>query len=365
MSGKYFVPSMNEINCIPWNGYNVVSTFSGGGGSCLGYKMAGYRVVWANEFIPAAQDTYRANFASTFLNTKDIRDVTPEEICLQSGIDIGEIDIFDGSPPCAGFSMAGKREASWNIEKKYSDTKQRVDDLFFEYIRLLDGLKPRCFIAENVDGLVSGKAVGYFKRILGAMKGCGYKVSARVCDAAYLGVPQHRRRLIFVGVRDDLADKYGVAPVHPKPINNFITFEEATKGVVNDDEELKMLFDGQKYASYKLAAMLPLDPPVVIYGDSVKENSYFNLCRLSMHKPSATIMQSSGRLSSASGPFHPLYNRKLTIAEYKRLTSLPDDFILTGGYEKQVERIGRMVPPIMMKEISLCVKEHILDVVCG
>jgi DNA (cytosine-5)-methyltransferase 1 len=211
----YRVPSMAEIAALPWNGFNVVSTFSGCGGSALGYRLAGFRVLWSSEFIPAAQESYRANAAAyTTLDTRDIREVTAKDVLAATGLAEGEIDIFDGSPPCASFSTAGKREQAWGQEKKYSDTVQRVDDLFFEYARLVDGLRPRTFVAENVSGLVKGTAKGYFKQILASLKACGYRVHARLLDASWLGVPQARQRLIFVGVREDL----GVDPVHPVPL---------------------------------------------------------------------------------------------------------------------------------------------------
>ena len=115
---------MKDIAAIPWNGFNVVSTFSGTGGSCLGYRMAGYRVLWANEFIPAAQESYKANHLNSILDTRDIRTVQPEDILRAIGLGVGEIDIFDGSPPCAAFSTAGKRESGWGKVKKYSVTTQ-------------------------------------------------------------------------------------------------------------------------------------------------------------------------------------------------------------------------------------------------
>ena len=103
---------------------------------------------------------------------------------------MGQLDLLDGSPPCASFSTSGTRDAGWCKVKKYSDVHQRVDDLFFEYVRLIKGLQPKTFVAENVSGLVKGKAKGYFKIILAALKECGYNVSCRVLDAQWLGVPQ-------------------------------------------------------------------------------------------------------------------------------------------------------------------------------
>jgi DNA (cytosine-5)-methyltransferase 1 len=186
--------------------------------------MAGFKMLYASEFVPAAQETYRANAAPyTVLDTRDIREVTGQDILDALGLGVGEIDLFDGSPPCASFSTAGKREAGWGQVKKYSDTQQRTDDLFFEYARLIEQTQPRTFVAENVAGLVKGTAKGYFKEILARLRACGYRVSARVLDASWLGVPQSRNRLIFVGVRDDL----GMGPAHPSPLPYQYTVRDA------------------------------------------------------------------------------------------------------------------------------------------
>ena len=105
---------MAQIREIPWNGLTVASTFSGAGGSSLGYRMAGYRVLYANEFVKLARDTYRANAADyTVIDESDIRELAPDDIL--SAIDFAprELDLLDGSPPCASFSTAGKRHKHW------------------------------------------------------------------------------------------------------------------------------------------------------------------------------------------------------------------------------------------------------------
>ena len=218
------MPSMQEVaNVEGSNGLTIVSTFSGCGGSCLGFKMAGYRVAYANEFVKAARDTYELNHTRTFLDDRDIRAVRPEEILERVGVRKGELDLLEGSPPCASFSTAGNRDKDWGKVKTYSDTKQRTDDLFFEYARLLRGMQPRAFVAENVSGLVKGNAYGYFVAILEELQRCGYRVKAKVLDAQWLGVPQTRQRLIFVGVRNDL----GVDPVFPRPLPYFYSMRDA------------------------------------------------------------------------------------------------------------------------------------------
>lgn len=224
----YRVPSMREIDALPRNGIKVASTFSGGGGSSLGYKMAGCEVVYANEFVEEAQKTYRANFPKTHLDTRDIRTIKPEEILSVTGLKPGELDIFDGSPPCCSFSLSGSREKQWGKDKSYSNGKvQKTDDLFFEYLRIMKGLRPKVFVAENVKGLVVGKAKGYFLIILEALKACGYRVRAKVLNAGYLGVPQMRQRLIFIGVREDLKQE----PVFPEPMPYCINVGEALQNL--------------------------------------------------------------------------------------------------------------------------------------
>jgi len=336
----YKVPSMQEIADLPWNGYNVVSTFSGCGGSCLGFKMAGFKVLWANEFIPAAQDTYRANHKGTILDTRDIRKVQASEILDAIGLSKGQLDVFEGSPPCASFSTAGKREAGWGKVKKYSDSCQRTDDLFFEYARLLNDLQPKVFIAENVSGLVKGTAKGYFLLILKALKDCGYNVAAKVLDAQWLGVPQARKRLIFIGVRNDL----GINPVHPSPCSFQYTVRDAFMGLPDD---------GPSFEKYKLFQHWKECPP------SGSHPRLINLKRLRWGAPANTICQTWGNGTAAiTHPDKPLYP---SIAQLKRIGGFPDDFELRGTFGQQWERIGRAVPPVMACAIAKSIRDDILN----
>jgi len=340
----------------------VISTFSGCGGSCLGYRMAGYRVAWASEFIPAAAETYRVNASPrSILDTRDIRKVQPEEILSAVSLRRGEVDLFDGSPPCASFSTAGKREKGWGKVKAYSDSEQRTDDLFFEYVRLLRGLQPRAFIAENVSGLVKGKAKGYFLEILRELKSCGYRVEAKLLDASWLGVPQSRVRLIFQGVREDL----GAAPVWPKPLSYRYSVGDALPWVRSITGRT-----GPRFARVEseidrpMNAILVSDPEQTRYKvesdawmtrhatgrewEKLKaggwSEKYFQLVRPSLESPAPTVTAAGGNAGLASVT-HPTECRKFSIAELRRICGFPDDFILTGSYQQQWERLGRAVPP--------------------
>lgn len=290
----YVVPSMTEIAALPSNGLTVASTFSGCGGSSLGYRMAGYRVLWANEFVPAARDTYRANAAPyTYLNEQDIRTVMPADLLTEAGIEVGELDILDGSPPCASFSTAGKREAGWGKSKKYSDTEQRTDDLFYEYARLLRGVQPRVFVAENVSGLVKGTAKGYFLRILAELRDCGYQVSAKLLDAQWLGVPQARQRLIFVGVRNDL----GQQPVHPEPLPYRYSVAEALPQILSQGDN----------GSFGAGSMRPANqqPSPTIGADLSSGNGRF--------PPSVVVAQGNGLGFTHVGAMRPTTRPSPTI----------------------------------------------------
>lgn len=178
--------------------------------------MAGFKVLWASEFQDKARETYAANFPDTILDGRDIREVRGEHILDAIGMKPGELDVFEGSPPCDSFSLAGQREKHWGKIKNYANRKQRSDDLFFEYARLVEKIQPRAFVAENVRGLVIGKARGYFLEIMNRLESAGYRVACRVLDAQWLGVPQTRQRTIFVGFRNDL----GIDPaeVYPEPL---------------------------------------------------------------------------------------------------------------------------------------------------
>lgn len=323
---EYRVPLMTEIAELPANGHSVVSTFSGCGGSCLGLKMAGFRVVWANEFVEAARAVYRANHPDTRLDGRDIRTVSGADILSATGLKRGELDLFEGSPPCASFSTAGKRSQGWGQERSYSDTKQRVDDLFFEYARLLEELQPRMFIAENVSGLVKGVAKGYFLDILRTLESAGYVVKARMLDASWLGVPQSRQRIIFQGLRRDIAERTGLSPRWPEPLKYQYTVRDAIPWITRVSGRTAPGFrELEEPASVPMRAVLASDAHTRYSAQTADER------------------------------------RRFTIDEIKRLCSFPDDFVLTGTYAQQWERLGRAVPPVMMRAIGECVRSVLDD----
>ena len=337
---NYSVGSFEDIKKIPCR-FNVVSLFAGGGGSSIGYRMAGGKVLAASELVDEAANTYEANWPNTKVIRGDVRELSPDWLLDAIGMEKGQLDLLDGSPPCSAFSTSGARDKNWGKTKVYSDVKQEnVEDLFFEYIRILRGVMPRCFIAENVSGLAKGKARGYLNEVLRGLKDSGYHVECKLLDAKLLGVPQSRQRTIFVGVRSDLYCDDIKGRIHPLPCGYKVSLSEAFKGISNSEQDLlDCSMEGYKVLEY-LKSLKPGE----------QHEKCFNLLKAHPYKPAGCITATGGCLSAAA--VRHWDNRGFTIAEIKRIMSVPDDYILTGNYKKQAERLGRMVCPLMSKATS-------------
>lgn len=199
--------------------------------------MAGFKELLAVEWDNNAVETFRLNFPEVPVYHGDIAKLSVDEVFRMTGLKEGELDVFDGSPPCQGFSTAGKR-----------DMGDSRNQLFREYVRLLRGLKPKVFVMENVSGMVKGKMKLIFAEILRELKASGYKVKAVLMNAMYFNVPQSRERMIFIGVREDL----GIDPSHPKGSIQPVAAGIVVRDLIAESCELEMLLNaGLKYAAYK------------------------------------------------------------------------------------------------------------------
>ena len=303
----------------------VISTFAGCGGSSLGYKWAGFRELLAIDFEPHAVETFKLNFPGVDVWQADIRKVTAATILKRIGIKKGELDVLDGSPPCQGFSTAGKR--------KVTDVR---NDLPWEFIRLIEGLQPRAFVMENVSGMAKGGMRGVFNEILAGLKETGYHVEVRKLNAMWYGVPQSRERIIFVGMRDGQDVKW---PEKQK----IITVREALKDVPDDPTAFTVGAHTKIYQAMRHVKQGQSQP------------GHHGHMRLPIDRPSPALLADSG--VGRYHFWHPIEHRTLTFIELKRLSSFPDAFILEGKPGDKWARIGNAVPPKMMQAIAECVKE--------
>ena len=185
----------------------VFSCFACGGGSTMGYKLAGFDVLGCNEIDPKMIEAYRVNYEPKYsylepIQTFKLRKDLPSELY--------NLDILDGSPPCSSFSMAGNREKDWGKEKKFREgqAEQVLDNLFFDFIDLAKELQPKVVVAENVKGLLLGNAKEYVRKIYREFDQAGYYCQHWLLDASKMGVPQRRERVFFICLRKDLAGKF-------------------------------------------------------------------------------------------------------------------------------------------------------------
>jgi DNA (cytosine-5)-methyltransferase 1 len=320
----------------------VASLIAGGGGSSLGYLMAGFRETFATDHDPVAMATLRQNLPHVPTWEGDIAELTADAILEQAGLAPGELDVLDGSPPCQGFSMAGRRQLS--------DSR---NTLFREYVRLLADLQPKGFVMENVAGMVRGRMRLVFAECLAALKDAGYRVSARVLNAMYFGVPQHRSRLIVIGVRSDL----GIDPSHPAatswPIPLRTALAAAARiGAQPGDAEVPDLTD-----SYGLLW------PQVRPGQSAMHvigKGYSSCVKPHPDRPCPTLMKT--QKGTGFAPLvHPSERRPLSIREAATIGAYPPAFHFTGSYQEQWGRIGNSVPPLFMHAIASHLCSAILD----
>ena len=312
------------------NAPTVISTFAGCGGSSLGYSMAGFRELLAVEWDQNAVDTFRLNFPDVPVYHGDIAALSVEDCLARTGLQPGELDVFDGSPPCQGFSTAGKR---------------MIDDprnqLFREYVRLLRGLRPKVFVMENVSGMVKGKMKLIFADILRELKASGYVVSARLMNAMYFNVPQSRERMIFIGVREDI----GIAPSHPRGQGRVVFAGDV---LVDSDSNNQL-------TEYQLAKWNAIQP-----GQSGRHadgrNVWFNFIKMHPQKVAPTICKGAGNAKHC----HWSIPAALGVEGYKKLASFPADFQFQGSYAEIKSRIGNSVPPLFMRSIAAHIRECIL-----
>lgn len=299
-----------------------ISLFAGCGGSSLGYSMAGYRELLAVEWDDAAVMTFKLNFPDVPVYHDDIHKLTVKQCLKAISLQPDELDLLDGSPPCQGFSTAGKR--------RMGDLRNQ---LYNEFVRLLEGLRPRAFVMENVGGMVRGKMKLIFADCTRRLKAAGYLVSCRMLDAKWFGVPQVRKRLVWVGIREGL----GVEPSHPPA-------EHSPPSVL---EAIGHLPTGKPggHEPQVIEAWHASRPGQALRGARCDIGS-FQSSRLAPGCPSkAQIAQHRNWRWDVP--------RQLVALEMALLHSFPPGFHWTGGKGNTTAGIGNSVPPLFMRAVAL------------
>ena len=330
----------------------VFSCFACGGGSTMGYKLAGFDVLGCNEIDPKMIEAYKTNHnpkyaylepIQTFKNRKDL----PKELY--------NLDILDGSPPCSSFSMAGNRDKDWGKEKKFREgqAEQVLDTLFFDFIDLAKELQPKIVVAENVAGMLMGSAKEYVKKVYTEFQKAGYqlRIEPYLLDASTMGVPQKRRRVFFIALRNDLApkfmeqvDMFQTAPKLDLTFNEEPILFEQVKETSSNERQLT----GNAMRLWKDRKFGDLDLDTVSTREG-RPNYMFNYKFIYNKKVSNTVTGSDNCI---------LYDesRYRSKRELRLCGSYPLDYDFLKLKNEYL--IGMSVPPVMVAQIASRIYEQ-------
>lgn len=353
-----------------------VDLFCGAGGFSRGFLDAGYNVVLGVDFDDAALETFRKNHGNTSALKLDLYDSKNIDVIIQhlESLGVSQLDVLVGGPPCQGFSYAGKM-----------DVDDERNFLYLAMVKLTDRLKPKAVLLENVLAMVESRGGIGAKRIIDDFSAIGYRMTYKVLFAPDYGVPQLRKRVFFVGLRD--TDSVFQFPPATLTANNYITSEEAISDLPSLQNEDGTIVRGTTEQSYmtdptseyqrsmrrgmttvhnhigsipieKTRTMISLVPEgknyLALPEEYRKMYKYHEaLTRYHSKKPSLTI--NTGHRSH----FHYKWNRIPTVRESARLQSFPDDFIFYGNQSEQFKQVGNAVPPLLGKVIAEQLKAYL------
>jgi DNA (cytosine-5)-methyltransferase 1 len=330
---------LSDLKKIKKNDLKVFSCFACGGGSTMGYKLAGMNVLGANEIDPEMAWHYKTNHNPKHYYLEDIRVFRkrkdlPEELY--------NLDILDGSPPCSSFSMAGNREKDWGKKKVFREgqSSQVLDDLFFEYIELARVLQPKIVIAENVKGMLQGNAKGYVKQIIRLFNLANYDVQLFLLNAATMGVPQKRERVFFICKRKDL----NLPNLKLNFKENTINVKSAIQDIINEKGIDKSFSTTKKYWEKC--------KPGKSFSSVHPKGSLFNWYKIGLNNVFPTIAASNTEMFMRWDRMETFSTNHL-----KRFNSYPMDYV--GKSDSSVRyMIGMSVPPLMIYKIAEQIKKQ-------
>ncbi|MDY0967589.1 DNA cytosine methyltransferase [Sphingomonas sp. CFBP9021] len=353
----------------------VIDLFCGAGGLSEGFRQAGYHVLAGNDFFDAAGATFLATHPEATFLPGPIQDHSVQSILKAAGLKPGELDVLVGGPPCQGFSV-------YNHQRGLHDERS---SLYHEYLRVVAGLKPQWVVLENVTGMTSAGGGAAVAGIVEGLEVLGYAVSAKILRAEEYGVPQERRRLVFIGNRIGVPIEFP-KPTHGVGLRPFVTIADA----ISDLPRLKN-GEGYEVSSYGSGAMSAYQKAMRNGQNGVTNHAAAKLSKVNLdrlhHIPQGGSWRDIpidllpegmkkakrsdhtkryGRLTwkglastilTKCDPhwgayFHPDQDRTLTVREAARLQSFPDSFEFKGSRTEQYVQVGNAVPPLLGKAIA-------------
>lgn len=367
-------PPVKEIKKWKKNGKNFISLFSGAFGLDLGFMAVGFKPLMALDIEESSYKTINTNLPTLPFIHEDVNTVTTKRILDEVGLDVGELDVVTGGPPCQPFSTAGKRQSM--LDPRASPLR--------EYVRFINEAQPKCFVMEEVEGILSarlkhvplierdGKKIlsadeqhgSAFRMVMQMLTETGYKISYKLVNAADYGAPQIRRRLIFIGLRDGVPEL--PEPTHSyKPqlridgpsVEPWTTFWEATADLQGKEMDYSKF--SEKISTYMKNIppggywrQLPEDMVLEAMGGAHESKGgkmgYYR--RLSWDCPSPTVVTTPSQKGTLL--CHPEELRPITVEEYKRIQGFPDDWKIPGSTIIKYQLIGNAVPVYLSHAIA-------------
>lgn len=311
--------------------------FSGAGGFLLGFEKEGFDIILSTDFDEDCEKVHKINRPNIPFVRADIRTLSNEKIDeLLNG---QTVDVLIGGPPCQGFSTIGNRVSSDPERRTKYDPR---NDLFREYIRILNHLQPKVFVMENVKGIKTRDGGTIFEEIQRQFKETGYDFNCITLNAADYGVPQYRERVFFYGTRIGV-DFEAPIPTHGENRNPYNIVLDAIGDLANKGEEVSNhvpLKHGEKnIRRYQLIPEGGRLPENDLPADLYRKNFGNTFKRLDRNKPSLTMVPGHNAF-----PIHPWLDRSLTVREAARIQTFPDDYIFSGRRDKQCMQVGNAVP---------------------
>jgi len=325
-----------------------IDLFSGAGGFSLGFDNKGFHNIFSIDIEPNFCQTYKHNFPNHKLIEKDICELSESELKLLKEYD--QIDVVIGGPPCQGFSIAG------NIGRKFVDDPR--NRLFKEFVRVVKEVKPRFFVMENVARLFNHNNGETKKEIIKDFENLGYKVDCKILNSADYGVPQVRKRVIFIGTLNNVKIEFP-----PKEVEKYVSVKDALSSYPKLESGEESSIPNHIAMSHSVQMLNKMsyisdggdrnEIPLKIRPKSGDVRKYI---KYASDKPSVCVTGDMRKI------FHYEQNRALTVRELAKLQSFPDDFVFKGSKISQQQQVGNSVPPRMAEAIAEVIIKMIKNV---
>lgn len=349
---------------------SVIDLFAGVGGLSLGFEKQGFDVLIANEYDKSIAAAYTENHKNTKMIVGDITSLDLKKIFVPY---TGKIDVVIGGPPCQGFSQKGQRKT----------IHDKRNFLFKYYVAVVELVKPRYFVMENVPNLLTAENGFFLKEIEELFNKMGYSLEHGVLNASDYGVPQNRRRAVIIGKLN------GVAPKLPKPKDIKVTIWDAISDLAYLESGEGTYEQEYKNAPESDYQKILRGNSKVLYNHAVTKHSPLALERLALIPPNAgkevlpkehltksiysgtwtrmrkdeiSVTITTRFDTPSSGKFtHPFLDRAITVREAARIQSFPDDFRFVGNKGSQMKQVGNAVPPLLAAAIAEVIMNDIKE----